>query len=160
MLSITLICVGKLKEKFYLEAVAEYEKRLQAYCKFRLIELPEVRLSENPSAAEISRALEKEAESVEKALPKGAYFCVFTPEGELLSSQDLAKTVEKVSLMGKSELCFLIGSSFGMAPGLKKRADLRLSMGRMTFPHHLFRVMAAEQIYRAQTILAGSPYHK
>lgn len=158
--SMTLIAVGKCKEKFYLDAVREYEKRLGAYCKFRVLELPEVLLGENPSPSEIENALKKEAETVRKHIPKGAFFCVFTPEGDLLSSEDLAKTLGKVKVSGKNEACFLIGSSFGMAEELKKEANLRLSMGRMTFPHHLFRVMATEQLYRAEAIQAGSRYHK
>lgn len=160
MFSITLIAVGKCKEKFYLDAVKEYEKRLSAYCKFRVVELSEVQLAENPSPTELESALRKEAAEVRKHIPKGAFFCVFTPEGDLLSSEDLAKTLEKIKVSGKNEACFLIGSSFGMAEELKKEANLRLSMGRMTFPHHLFRVMAAEQLYRAEAIQAGSRYHK
>ena len=143
MFSITLICMGKLKERFYTEAAAEYAKRLRAYCDFQLIELPECRLPEDPNDTQIAQGLQKEAELIRAKLPKGCFFCVLTPEGKLRSSA-----------------CFLIGSSFGIAPELKKLADLQLSMSKMTFPHHLARVMALEQLYRAEAIQAGSKYHK
>ena len=160
MFDITLITVGKLKEKFYLSAAAEYEKRLGAYCRFRLLELPEVRLPENPSPAEIAAGLEKEAEQIIAKLPRGTWFCVFTPEGKELSSEAFADKLREVKLSGKSSAAFLIGSSFGMAQQIKDMADFRLSMGPMTFPHHLARIMVLEQIYRAEAIQAGSKYHK
>ena len=160
MFDITLITMGKLKEPFYISAAAEYAKRLGGYCKFTLLELPEARLPENPSPAEISAGLEKEADLILSKMPKGAWFCVFTPEGKLLSSEDFAKTLKTVKNSGKSSACFLIGSSFGMAPRVKQRADLKLSMGPMTFPHHLARIMVLEQLYRAEAIQAGSKYHK
>ena len=160
MFDITLITMGKLKEPFYISAAAEYAKRLGGYCKFSLLELPESRLPENPSPAEISAGLEKEADLILSKVPKGAWFCVFTPEGKLLSSEDFAKTLKTVKNSGKSSTCFLIGSSFGMAPRVKQRADLKLSMGPMTFPHHLARIMVLEQLYRAEAIQAGSKYHK
>ena len=160
MFDITLITMGKLKEPFYISAAAEYAKRLGGYCKFSLLELPESRLPENPSPAEISAGLEKEADLILSKVPKGAWFCVFTPEGKLLSSEEFAKTLRTVKNSGKSSACFLIGSSFGMAPRVKQRADFRLSMGPMTFPHHLARIMVLEQLYRAEAIQAGSKYHK
>ena len=160
MFDVTLICMGKLKEKFYLSAAAEYEKRLKAYCNFHLIELPEIRLPENPSPAEISAGLEKEADTILAKIPKGSWFCVFTPEGKLLSSEDLAGKLKDVKVSGKSSVCFLIGSSFGMAPRIKQMADFKLSMSPMTFPHHLARIMVLEQLYRAEAIQAGSKYHK
>ena len=160
MFDITLITVGKLKEKFYLSAAAEYEKRLGAYCRFKILELPESRLPENPSPAEISAGLEKEADQIIAKLPKGTWFCVFTPEGKELSSEAFANKLQEVKLAGKSSACFLIGSSFGMAQRIKDLADFRLSMGPMTFPHHLARIMVLEQIYRAEAIQAGSKYHK
>jgi len=157
---ITLIAMGKLKETFYLSAAAEYEKRMKAYCQFHLIELPVVRLPDNPSPAEISAALEKEADAILTKIPKGAWFCTLTPEGKQLSSEGLAEKIRDVKLSGKSNACFLIGSSFGMAPRLKQMADLKLSMSLMTFPHHLARVLVLEQLYRAEAIQAGSKYHK
>lgn len=160
MFSITLITVGKLKEKFYLSAAAEYEKRLKGYCQFQIIELPECRLPDDPSLAEISAGLEKEADLILSKLPKGCWFCVLTPEGKLQSSEQLATKLQDVKLAGKSSACFLIGSSFGIADRIKKKADFKLSMSPMTFPHHLARIMVLEQIYRAEAIQAGSKYHK
>ena len=160
MLSVHIICVGKMKEKFYIDAAAEYTKRLSGYCSFTLLELPEVRLPENPSPAEITAGLEKEADAIFARIPKGAWFCVFTPEGKTLSSEAFAQKLKEVKLSGKSSACFLIGSSFGMADRVKQRADFKLSMGPMTFPHHLARIMVLEQLYRAEAIQAGSKYHK
>lgn len=160
MFEITLITMGKLKEKFYLSAAAEYEKRLKGYCSFRLLELPEYKLPENPSPAEITAGLEKEAEQIFQKIPKGAWFCIFTPEGKTLSSEAFADKLKQLKLEGKSSACFLIGSSFGMASKVKERADFKLSMGPMTFPHHLARIMVLEQLYRAEAIQAGSKYHK
>ena len=160
MFTITLLTVGKLKEKFYMAAAEEYAKRLSAYCKFRLVELPESRLPENPNPSEIAAGLAAEAEKILAAVPKGAWFCVLTPEGTELSSEALADKLRSVKNEGKSAACFLIGSSFGMDPSVKKRADYRLSFGPMTFPHHLMRVMAMEQLYRAESIQAGTKYHK
>lgn len=160
MFDITLITMGKLKEKFYISAAQEYTKRLSGYCHFTLVELPESRLPENPSPAEIAAGLEKEAETILARIPKSGWFCVFTPEGKELSSEKFAEKMKDVKLSGKSSAIFLIGSSFGMAPNVKERADFRLSMGPMTFPHHLARIMVLEQLYRAEAIQAGSKYHK
>lgn len=160
MFSITLICMGKCKEKFYISAAEEYAKRLKGYCDFKLLELPEHRLPDDPSPAEIAQGLVKEAESIRKAIPKGAWLCVLTPEGNMQSSQELADTLKTVKNSGKSAACFLIGSSFGMDESVKAQADCRLSMSKMTFPHHLARVMVLEQLYRAESIQAGSKYHK
>lgn len=160
MFDITLIVMGKLKEKFYISAAEEYEKRLKGYCQFRIIELPEVRLPESPSTAEISAGLEKEADAILAKIPKSAWFCVLTPEGKMLSSEALADKMREVKLSGKSSACFLIGSSFGIAQKIKALADFKLSMSPMTFPHHLARVMVLEQLYRSEAIQAGSKYHK
>lgn len=160
MFDITLITMGKLKEKFYISAAQEYTKRLSGYCHFTLVELPESRLPENPSPAEIAVGLEKEAETILARIPKSSWFCVFTPEGKGLSSEKFAEKMKDVKLSGKSSAIFLIGSSFGIAPKVKERADFRLSMGPMTFPHHLARIMVLEQLYRAEAIQAGSKYHK
>lgn len=160
MFEITLITVGKLKEKFYLSAAAEYEKRLKGYCNFKILELPESKLPDNPSPAEITAGLDKEAESILAKLPKGAWFCIFTPEGKLLSSEGLAEKIADIKLSGKSRACFLIGSSFGIAQRIKDKADYKLSMSPMTFPHHLARIMVLEQLYRSEAIQAGSKYHK
>lgn len=160
MLTVKLICAGKLREKFYIEAFREYEKRLSAFCKFETIEVPEVKASEDPSPAEIGAALEKEAQTILEKVPQSAYVVALCVEGKKLSSEGLAKLISERAMTGDSRLCFLIGSSNGLHPSVKQRADFRLSVSDMTFPHHLFRVMLAEQIYRAFTINAGRKYHK
>ena len=160
MFDITLIVMGKLKEKFYLSAAEEYQKRLKGYCSFKIVELPEHRLPEDPSPAEIQTGLDKEAELIFQKIPKGAWLCIFTPEGKILSSEEFAGKLKEVKNMGKSSACFLIGSSFGISQKIKDKADFKLSMGKMTFPHHLARIMVLEQIYRAEAIQAGSKYHK
>ena len=160
MFEITLIAMGKLKEKFYISAAAEYEKRLKGYCQFKILELPEVRLPDNPSPAEITAGLEKEADMILSKIPKNTWFCTLTPEGKLLSSEMLASKLIDVKNSGKSNACFLIGSSFGIAQRIKDKADFKLSMSPMTFPHHLARIMVLEQIYRVEAIQAGSKYHK
>ena len=160
MFDITLICMGKLKEKFYLSAAEEYAKRLKGYCRFQLLELPEHRLPEDPSPAEITAGLDKEAELIQSKIPKGSWLCIFTPEGKTLSSEQFADKLKEIKLSGKSSACFLIGSSFGISRKIKDMADFKLSMGPMTFPHHLARIMVLEQIYRAEAIQASSKYHK
>lgn len=156
----TLLCVGKMKEKYYTDAFAEYKKRLGAFCRFEVEELTEQRLSENPSEKEIAAALDKEAAEIEKRIPAGAAVVAMCVEGKEMSSPALAKQLQSWTNAGKSRLCFVVGGSCGLSEKIKARADLRLSVSPMTFPHHLFRVMLAEQIYRAFTILEGSRYHK
>lgn len=160
MLGIKLICVGKMKEKFYIDAFAEYSKRLSAYCKFECVELSETKLSENPSDREIEAALLKEAAEIERNIPKDAYVIAMCVGAKQLKSEELAAKLNSVAISGKGKICFLIGGSFGMAESLKKNADMRLGMSEMTFPHHLARVMLAEQIYRSFKINEGSRYHK
>jgi len=160
MIGVKLICVGKMKEKHYISAFDEYKKRLGAYCKFELCELTEQRLSDNPSEKEIAAALEKEAIEIEKQIPNGAAVCAMCIEGEMKSSTELARCFEKWTGSGKSKFCFIIGGSYGLSQRIKDKADQKLSMSRMTFPHHLARVMVGEQIYRAFTIIEGSKYHK
>ncbi len=160
MFTITILTVGKLKEKFYQAACEEYRKRLGSFCSCMLIELPECRLPEDPSLGDIQAGLSREAEEIRKKLPKGAFLCVCTPEGRMLSSEELAETMGQVKLSGRSSICFVIGSSYGIDPSVKAMADLRLSMSKMTFPHHLFRVMLLEQLYRAESIQTGTKYHK
>ena len=160
MCGITLICVGKLKEKYYGDAFAEYQKRLGAFCRFELEEIPEQRLGDDPGAREIAAALEKEAAEIEKRIPTGAAVVALCVEGKSMSSPALAAQMKNWMNTGKSRICFIVGGSFGMSERIKARADLKLSVSEMTFPHHLFRVMLAEQIYRAFTILEGSRYHK
>ena len=160
MLKITILCVGKLKEKFYLSACEEYLKRLSAYASVSVSELPELPMGDSASDAQIAGALEREAEEIIKKIPKGAYVIPMCVEGELLSSEDLAARISKVQVQGVSSLCFLIGGSNGLSDTVKRLGGLKLSMSRMTFPHHLARVMLLEQIYRAFQILQGGSYHK
>lgn len=160
MQKVNILCVGKLKEKFYAEAVAEYSKRLKRHCTLEIIELPESRLPDDPSPAEIRQALAAEAALIEARLPKGGAVIAMCIEGKELSSTALAEKVQQFGLNGASQLTFLIGGSVGLDESLKQKADLRLSMSPMTFPHHLARIMLLEQIYRAYQILAGSKYHK
>ena len=160
MQRVTVLCVGKLKEKFYAEAAAEYVKRLSRYCRLELLELPEERLPEAPSPAQIEAALAKEAAAVRGKLPAGCVLIALCIEGELRSSEVLARLMADWGSQGAGHLVFLIGSSFGLHPSLKAEARLKLSMSPMTFPHHLARVMLLEQIYRAYQISAGTKYHK
>lgn len=160
MLAVRLICVGKLGERFWAEAVREYEKRLSAYCRLEIVELPEQRLPQSPSAGEIAQAIEKEAALIEDRLPAGATVVTLCVEGKPLSSEELAGYLERLTVSGTSRLCLLIGGSHGLAERVKRRAALRLSMSAMTFPHHLARVMVLEQLYRALNIAAGGKYHK
>ena len=160
MLNINLICVGRMRETHYIAAFSEYEKRLKPYCKFELTELPEVKLPQNPSQAEIEAGLQKEAASIEAHIPSGAFLIAMCIEGKQLSSGAFSDLMQKCANEGKSKLCFVVGSSFGLESCIKRRADLCLSMSEMTFPHHLARVMLAEQIYRGIMIIEGSKYHK
>ena len=164
MQKVTLLCVGKLKEKFYIEAAAEYGKRLSRYCKLEITELPEERLPDNPSQAQIDAALWKEAEAIRKKLPPSSRLIALCVEGRLRSSEELARTMAAWASGAEQglekRLVFLIGGSFGLHPSIKAEAWAKLSMSPMTFPHHLARVMLLEQIYRAYQINAGSRYHK
>lgn len=141
MLRISVLCQGRLKEKYYADACAEYLKRLSAYGAVEVIELPE-------------------DSDIASRIPKGAYVIAMAIEGEKLSSEAFAERLERLALAGHSRLCFLIGGSEGLTEAVKRGADMRLSMSDMTFPHHLARVMVLEQIYRACSIRAGTKYHK
>ena len=160
MLNVKLICVGKMRERFYIDAFAEYQKRLQSLCRLKLTELAEQRLPENPSPAEITAALEKESQEILKAIPADAYVVALCVEGKQMPSEGMAELIRERENSGKPKLCFLIGGSYGLAPAVKARADRKLSMSQMTFPHHLARVMLMEQIYRGFKICEGSAYHK
>lgn len=160
MQKITLVCVGKLKEPFYTDAAAEYRKRLSRFCALEILELPEARLPETPSPAEVRRALAEEAGRIEEKLPRGGALIALCIEGTELSSPALAEKLNAFAVAGQSQLTFLIGGSVGLDPELKQRADLRLSMSPMTFPHHLARIMLLEQLYRAYQIQLGTRYHK
>lgn len=160
MQRVNLICVGKMKERFYMDAAAEYVKRLGRHCRLELTELPEQRLGESPTQGEIEAALRREAAAIEEKLPKSGALIALCIEGKLLSSEALAQRLATFALEGQSQLTFLIGGSVGLHPSLKERAQLRLSMSPMTFPHHLARVMLLEQLYRSFQIQEGSRYHK
>ena len=160
MQTVSIICVGKMKEKFYIEAAAEYVKRLSRFCKLEIIELPEDRLPDDPSQAQIDAALAREAEAIKSKLPASCYIIAMCVEGKTRSSEELARLMEDSVHQGGSHLVFLIGGSFGLHPSVKALASFKLSMSPMTFPHHLARVMVLEQIYRAFKINEGSSYHK
>lgn len=160
MLSVRLICVGKLGEKFWKTACDEYSKRLSAYCKLEIVEIPEQRLPESPSEGQLRQALAREAGLIRAKIPSGAAVIALCIEGGQLSSEGFAETLGTLAVSGTSRLAVLIGGSCGLDEELKKSAKLRLSMSKMTFPHHLARVMVLEQLYRALNILAGGKYHK
>lgn len=160
MLRIRFICVGKMKEKFYTDAFSEYVKRLGAYCKFECFEIQEQRLQDNPGQNEINAALNAEENEILKKIPSSSYVIAMCIEGLPKSSEEFSKLISGCANRGVSCICFLIGGSFGLSEGLKSKADCKLSMSEMTFPHHLARVMLAEQVYRAFKIEEGSRYHK
>ena len=160
MLSVKFICVGRMRERFFIDAFNEYGKRLQSYCKWQLVEPAEIRLGDNPSDKEISAALDKEAEDILSAVPADSYVVALCVEGKELPSEAMGQLIAQRENSGKPRLCFIIGGSYGLSPRVKARADLKLSMSRMTFPHHLARVMLIEQLYRGFKINEGSRYHK
>ena len=159
MLSVNIICVGKLKESYLREATEEYAKRLKALCKLSVIELPEERVGDDPSDAEISRTVNAESERIMAKLGKGDYVIALCVEGKNISSEELSARLEDIS-MRSSTVDLIIGGSWGLSDAVKQRADFRLSMGKMTFPHQLFRVMLIEQLYRAFQISRGTKYPK
>ena len=160
MQKVTILCVGKLKEKFYIDAAAEYVKRLSRFCKLELVELPEERLPEDPSPAQIEAALLKAAAAIRAKRPSGAARSARGGGGAPRASAAGAGPGAGGGGLGVGHLVFLIGGSFGLHPSIKAEARLRLSMSPMTFPHHLARVMVLEQIYRAYQINAGTKDHK
>ncbi len=159
-MNLTLICVGKLKEEYFRSAAAEYEKRLSAFCRFSVRVIEPERLPEEPSAAEINAALEKEGERILKSIPDLAFVTAMCVEGKQLGSEKLAAVLEKAAAEGNKTAVFIIGSSYGLCEKVKSAARQRLSMSEMTFPHQLARVMLTEQLYRAQTIINNRKYHK
>ncbi len=159
MIKVTLITLGKLKEKYLRDASAEYEKRLSRYCNLDIIELDPVRLSDKPSKIEVSSALDKEAEIIIKKIPQGSEIYSLCVEGKSLSSEEFSNKNSNLINSGKS-LTFIIGSSYGLSPKIKNLGNFKLSLSDMTFPHQLFRIMLLEQIYRSFKIDEGSTYHK
>lgn len=160
MIGVTIICEAKLKEKYLRDASDEYVKRLGAYCKLNIIELNPKKLPDDPSEAEINNALEAEGKEILSKIPVGARVFAMCIEGKQLSSEKLANELASCGVSGISNVVFIIGSSYGLSDGVKKRADFRLSMSEMTFPHQLARIMLLEQIYRAFRINSGGKYHK
>lgn len=160
MLNVTVICVGKLKEKFYQQAAAEYVKRLSRYCRLEMVELAEQKLPKNPSPGEITAALDKEGDAIRGKIPPNASVVALCVEGRTRSSEELAQLISAWEHNAAKHLVFVIGGSYGLHPSVKSEAWVRLSMSPMTFPHHLARVMLLEQVYRAFKIQEGSEYHK
>ena len=159
MLNVTFITVGNLKESYLREAVAEYTKRMSAFCRPNIIELKEVKVPDSPSEVEINAALAAEAEKILAAIPPRAYKVALCVEGKQLASEELAAAIDKAS-MEHSDVCFIIGSSHGLSPEVKSACNMRLSVSKLTFPHQLMRVILAEAVYRAFTIIKGTKYHK
>lgn len=159
-MNITVIALGKLKEKYLKDAISEYAKRISAYGRLDIIELNPVRLSDNPSQTEIDNALSKEAEEIKKKIPNNSYVFALCIEGKEKSSEAFARAINDAALNGKSNIVFIIGSSFGLSPEIKSLADFKLSFSPMTFPHQLMRVMLLEQVYRAFQINNNGKYHK
>ena len=160
MLNVSLLCVGKLKEAYWRDACAEYEKRLGAFCRFRLIEVAEERLPDNPSPAQIAATVEAEGKRLLDQLPKDCAVVPLCIEGKEMDSPALADRMQRWAVEGISHIAFIIGGSWGLSDSVKNRAALRLSMSPMTFPHQLARVMVMEQVYRAFQISTGGKYHK
>lgn len=160
-MTINIICIGKLKESYWREACSEYIKRLGAYGSAKIVELSEMRLSDNPSEGEIAKCLENEAKAILPYMEqKNAYNIAMCIEGSQLSSEVLAQKIDSAMVSGSSTVNFVIGSSFGLADSVKRRADFKLSISKMTLPHQLARVVVCEQVYRAFAINNGSKYHK
>ena len=160
MPEVTIACVGRLKEKFYADAVTEYQKRLGRYCRFQIAEVRDEAAPDAPSAGETAQILEKEGARLLEKIPSGAYVIALCIEGRQLSSEALADKLQTLALSGQSRVCFVIGGSFGLSDAVKRRADFQLSFSPMTFPHQLMRVILLEQVYRTFRIIKGEPYHK
>lgn len=160
MLNIKIIATGSLKESYLRDACTEYKKRLGAWAKVEEIELKEEKLPENPSQSQIDSALEREARAIFDKISTKSYVIAMCVEGKQLSSEELASKLEEITSSGKSEICFIIGSSFGLAPSIKQRADYKLSISKLTFPHQLLRVILYETTYRSLSIVNGTKYHK
>lgn len=159
MISVSVICVGKLKEGYLRDGCAEYIKRLSAYSKVKVIEVAEEKASDNPSAAEIINIIEKEGKRIIDKIPKGSFVIPMCIEGKEFSSPDFSEELEKIS-MNNSNVAFIIGGSYGLSDEVKSLGRLKLSFGKLTLPHQLARMVLLEQIYRAFSISNYSKYHK
>ena len=160
MQRIYLITLAKLREDYLRAAAAEYEKRLGGYCQFQTLILESARLPERPALAEIQRALEWEGEQILQKIPHGCFKVALCVEGKVLTSEQLAQKLFENASFGSGQMAFIIGSSYGLSPAVKKACELKLSLSAMTFPHRLAHIMLLEQLYRGYTILAGRGYHK
>lgn len=160
MITIHLITVGKLKEKYLRDACEEYKKRLSTLCNLKITELSPEPLSDNPKEKEIEKCLETEGKKILEKIPRDAYVITMCIEGKQMSSENLSEKIDELAVNGISNIVFVIGGSFGLSDEVKQRSGYKLSMSKMTFPHQLARVMLLEQIYRARQISSGSKYHK
>jgi len=159
-MKITILCVGKVKEKFYREGIDEFTKRLSRYCKLEIIEVPDEKTDENASETEIRLIKEKEGEKLLKNIKDDAYVISLCIDGKQLDSESLSEKIEKLGIQGTSHIYFIIGGSLGLADEVIKRSDYKLSFSPMTFPHQLMRLILLEQIYRSYRIMNHEPYHK
>lgn len=159
-MKITVLCVGKIKEKYFAGAVEEYAKRLSRYCKLEIVEVADEKTPDGASEALEAQIKQKEAERLLKYLPEDAYLIVLAILGKQLTSKELSEAIGTLGVRGISHIVFVIGGSLGLADDIVKRADFLLSFSKLTFPHQLMRVMLLEQIYRSYRILQGEPYHK
>ena len=159
-MKITIVTVGKIKEKYLRDAIAEYTKRLSKYCKLDIVEVADEKTPDNASAAVEDGIRQKEGERILKNIPDDAYVITLEIEGKMLDSVELSKKIEQLGVQGKSHICFVIGGSIGLGPDILKRSNYALSFSKMTFPHQLMRVILLEQIYRAYRIQMKEPYHK
>lgn len=159
-MNIKVICVGKLKEKYWKQAIDEYAKRLGAYCKFEIVELPDEKTPDNASAKEDELILSKEGSRILNKIGHDDYVIALAIEGKLITSENLAERLEELGLRGHSKIDFVIGGSLGLSPEVKARADELISFGRITMPHQLARVVLSEQVYRAYRIMNHQAYHK
>lgn len=159
-MKITVVAVGKVKEKFYREAIDEYTKRLSAYCKMEVIQVADEKTSENSSETEMDLIKEKEAGRILKNIPDNAYVITLEILGKNLDSIELAEKINQLGIHGTSHIVFVIGGSLGLHSSVSNRADYKLSFSKMTFPHQLMRVILLEQIYRSYRIIHKEPYHK
>ncbi|MDP3386039.1 MAG: 23S rRNA (pseudouridine(1915)-N(3))-methyltransferase RlmH [Eubacteriales bacterium] len=159
-MKITILSVGKIKEDYFRKAIAEYTKRLSAYCSLEQIEIADEKAPENLSAKEEDIIKQKEGERILSKLDPSSYLIVLDIKGKQLSSEELAEKIETLGVYGTSHLSFVIGGSLGLSDEIIKKADMKLSFSKMTFPHQLFKVILLEQSYRAFRIMKGEPYHK
>ena len=159
-MKIRLICVGRLKERFYSEAAAEFKKRLSRFCETEILELPDEKVADSPSPAEIERVKGIECRRIAEKLTQGEYVVALDPRGVKLSSEALAEKLSAVMLAGNSRIAFVIGGSHGLNDDIRRAADMTLSFSDMTFSHQIFRIMLLEQVYRAFKIINNEPYHK